>query len=89
MCSNADGKTSGSGTMGILTVCAGVLGFLYGAIDYSFMAKDGTIMSQAIIVITIGAGLLGVRKMKDAAVAPGVVDAKEEEEKPADPSLKS
>jgi hypothetical protein len=68
MTSNSDGKTSGSGTLGLFAGFAGILAFLYGTIDYSFMSKDGTIMSQAIIVLTIGAGLLGYRKSKDSGI---------------------
>jgi hypothetical protein len=66
MTSNETGKTSGSGTVGIACAFAGILGFLYGTIDYSFMSKDPAIMTQSIIVITIGAGLLGYRKSKDS-----------------------
>ena len=73
MTSNSDGKTSGSGTMGIIVCMAGVLGFIYGTIDYSFMSKDSAIMSQSIIVITLGAGLLGYRKSKDGNLATTVV----------------
>lgn len=62
MTSNSDGKTSSSGVMGSITAFAGVLAFIYGVIDYSFISKTGTIMTQAIIVITIGTGLLGYRK---------------------------
>lgn len=67
MTSNQDGKTSGSGTLGVFAGFAGILAFLYGCIDYSFMSKDGTIMTQSIIVLTIGAGLLGYRKFKGDA----------------------
>ncbi len=70
MTSNSDGKTSGSGTLGAIAGFAGVLGFLYGAVDYSFMSKDGTIMSQSIIVLTIGAGLLGYRKSRPDPAQP-------------------
>lgn len=77
MTSNSDGKTSGSGTLGLFAGFAGILAFLYGTIDYSFMSKDGTIMSQAIIVLTIGAGLLGYRKSKDAGVKEEPVTAVE------------
>ena len=77
MTSNTDGKTSGSGTLGVFAGFAGILAFLYGTIDYSFMSKDGTIMSQAIIVLTIGAGLLGYRKSveKKAPNEPAEVPA--------------
>ncbi len=97
MTSNSDGKTSGSGTLGVLAGLAGVLAFLYGVIDYSFISKTGTIMAQAIVVITIGAGLLGYRKSREASIISAVnsapsaptQDDTKEEEAPADPSLKS
>jgi len=69
MTSNSDGKTSGSGTVGIIVALAGVVGFIYGVVEYACLSKDGTIMSQSIIVITIGAGLLGFRKSKDGNLA--------------------
>lgn len=67
MTSNKDGKTSGSGTLGVFAGFAGILAFLYGCVDYSFMSKDGNIMTQSIVVLTIGAGLLGYRKFKGDA----------------------
>lgn len=66
MTSNGNGKTSGSGTMGVLTIVVGCLSFLIGVLHFS-MAKDATpdIMIYSTGVITIGAGLLGYRKSKD------------------------
>lgn len=65
MTSNSDGKTSGSGTMGIFTMGVGLIGFLVGVTDY-FIDSKNDIMTQSIVVITIGAGLLGYRKSKDS-----------------------
>lgn len=79
MTSNSDGKTSGSGTLGVIAGLAGVLAFLYGAVDYSFMSKDGTIMSQSIIVLTIGAGLLGYRKSRPDQTPVETVENKTEQ----------
>lgn len=79
MCSNNDGKTSGSGTLGVITGFAGVLGFLYGIVDYSFMSKDANIMTQSIIVITLGAGLLGYRKSKSTEPVPAQEEPAETE----------
>lgn len=67
MTSNSDGKTSGSGTMGIFTMAAGLVGFLAGAAEY-FVHTQSEIMTQSIVVLTIGAGLLGYRKSKDKGV---------------------
>jgi len=61
MTSNDSGKTSGSGTAGVFITATGLLGFLIGAVDY-FMHAKSDIMTQSIIVITIGASLLGYRK---------------------------
>lgn len=67
MTSNNDGKTSASGTMGSLTIITGLLGFLVGVVDY-FIDGKGDIMTQSLLVITIGCGLLGFRKSKDVPV---------------------
>lgn len=65
--SNTGGKTSASGTAGILCVGVGLLGFLAGVVDH-FAFKNDDIMTQAILLITLGAGLLGYRKSKDGSV---------------------
>lgn len=62
MTSNESGKTSGSGTVGIIVSLVGSLTFLLGAIDKMFLSGTVDILSQSIIVITIGVGLLGYRK---------------------------
>lgn len=68
MTSNNDGKTSASGTMGSLCVAAGVLSFIYGVVDYSFLSHQNEVMSQSLLLIAAGTGLLGLRKWtgKDA-----------------------
>ncbi len=80
MTSNDNGKTSGSGFLGLFAGVAGVIGFLYGMLDYSFWSKDGLIMSQSIIVITIGAGLLGWRKAKEKTKAENTIVSEIKEE---------
>jgi len=70
MTSNKDGKTSGSGTMGVYIVLIGGLCFLLGAIDAAFITKSPTIMLQSIIFVGIGAGLLGYRKAKGSKIDP-------------------
>lgn len=62
MTSNSDGKTSGSGTMGVLICTIGCLTFLLGCIDKMFINKDIDILTQTIIFTGIGAALLGYRK---------------------------
>jgi len=62
MTSNSDGKTSASGTMGVLICTVGTLCFLIGCLDKVFVSKDIDIITQSIIFVGIGAGLLGIRK---------------------------
>jgi hypothetical protein len=59
--SNTDGKTSGSGSMGIYIVFVGGLCFALGAVSAAFITKTPDIMMWSTSVITIGAGLLGWR----------------------------
>ena len=67
MTSNKDGKTSGSGTMGVLICTVGTLCFLLGALDTAFITNSTDIMLQSIIFVGIGAALLGYRKGKDTS----------------------
>jgi hypothetical protein len=62
MCSNDTGKTSGSGTVGVIVSLVGAFTFFLGAIDKMLLSGTVDILSQSIIVITIGVGLLGYRK---------------------------
>jgi hypothetical protein len=64
MTSNGDGKTSGSGTMGILICIVGTICFLLGCVDKVFISNDADIITQSIVFVSIGAGLLGLRKFK-------------------------
>lgn len=61
--SNSDGKTSGSGTMGVLICTVGALIFVY-----SSFTKQTETINQAVIMTGIGAGLLGYRKSKDSLI---------------------
>jgi hypothetical protein len=69
--SNTDGKTSASGTAGILCVLAGLVGFFFG-IEEFFRVGKNDIMNQSIIVLSVGAGLLGYRKSHDGKLAIGM-----------------
>lgn len=62
MTSNDTGKTSGSGTVGIVISFIGGLCFLLGSIDKMFLSGTVDILTQSIVVIGIGVGLLGYRK---------------------------
>jgi len=68
MTSNENGKTSASGTMGILICIIGTLCFLMGCVDKMFLNKDIDVITQSIIFVGIGAGLLGYRKSKEKKV---------------------
>ena len=65
MTSNSDGKTSGSGTMGVFICIVGCVTFLLGSIDKMFISHDIDILTQTIIFTGIGAALLGYRKSLD------------------------
>lgn len=70
MTSNSDGKTSGSGTMGILICTVGTLCFLLGCVDKMFLSKEIDVITQSMLFVGIGAGLLGYRKSKDNGITP-------------------
>jgi hypothetical protein len=64
MTSNEDGKTSASGTMGVIICIIGTLCFLLGCLDKMFLTKDIDVITQSIIFVGIGVGLLGYRKSR-------------------------
>ena len=76
MTSNADGKTSGTGTMGILICTVGTLCFLLGCIDKMFLSKSIDVISQSIIFVGIGAGLMGYRKSQEKRLDDSSTDTK-------------
>jgi hypothetical protein len=59
--SNNSGKTSGSGTSGLFICLIGAITFAFGC-----FIKAAMIIDPSVIVITIGAGLLGYRKSQEA-----------------------
>jgi hypothetical protein len=63
MTSNESGKTSASGAMGVLICAIGTLCFLIGCLDKVLINKDIDIITQSIIFVGIGAGLLGMRRV--------------------------
>jgi hypothetical protein len=75
MTSNENGKTSASGTMGILICVIGTLCFLMGCVDKMFLNKDIDVITQSIIFVGIGAGLLGYRKSREKKVVSKVEQA--------------
>lgn len=67
--SNSDGKTSGSGTAGLYIVFIGGICFLLGCIDKMWITNTVDVITQSIILVGIGAGLLGYRKSKDSGTS--------------------
>ena len=65
MTSNSSGKTSGSGTAGLYIVFIGGITFFMGCVDKMFLNKDIDVITQSIILVGIGATLMGVRKVFD------------------------
>lgn len=63
--SNSKGKTSASGTMGILICVVGTLCFLLGSLDKMFFTKDIDIITQAVIFTGMGVTLLGYHKSQE------------------------
>ena len=82
MTSNDDGKTSGSGTTGIVISFIGGFCFLLGCIDKMFLSNTADILTQSIIVIGIGVGLLGYRKGKSVDVKVAETEAYKETPQP-------
>ena len=74
MTSNSNGKTSGSGTMGVLICSVGALCFLMGCIDKIFLSKEIDVITQSIVLVGIGSALLGYRKSKDVPVSTEAVE---------------
>lgn len=62
MTSNENGKTSASGTMGFWTIIAGLLGFLFTLVMAAFWDGTAEYVYISVMVISIGAGMLGYRK---------------------------
>jgi hypothetical protein len=75
--SNSDGKTSGSGTAGLYIVAIGGVCFLLGCVDKMFFGNTIDIVTQSIVLIGIGAALLGYRKSKDNGITIDEVNKEE------------
>lgn len=63
MTSNENGKTSGSGTMGVLICTVGTLCFFMGCLDAMFITGKTDILTQTVVFVGMGVALLGVRKV--------------------------
>lgn len=71
MTSNPDGKTSATTTMAIIICMIGSLCFLVGCIA-KMVNPDGNIdvITQSILFVSIGAGLLGYKKSQEKTLFP-------------------
>ena len=82
--SNGDGKTSGTAFCGIVICMVGSFCFLLGCIDKMFISSSIDVISQSIMFVGIGSGLLGFRKFVDskkpAAETPSEPETSNEEE---------
>lgn len=67
MTSNDNGKTSSSGSMGVLAVTVGLCCFVAGVVYY-FRRPDATIIVNSLILIGTGKALLWYRKSKEDVV---------------------
>ena len=63
MTSNNNGKTSVTSTMGAYIIIIGGLGFIAGCIDKMYINNSIDIINQSIMLVTIGAGLLGIKNI--------------------------
>ena len=64
--SNGDGKTSGTAFCGIIISMIGSFCFLLGCIDKMFISTSIDVISQSIVFVGLGSGLLGLRKFVDS-----------------------
>ena len=61
--SNDNGKTSGTGFVGVIVSLTGTLCFFLGCLDKMFFTNSVDIITQSIVLVGIGATLMGVRKV--------------------------
>jgi len=64
--SNETGKTSGTAFCGIIICMVGSFCFLLGCIDKMFITSSVDVISQSIMFVGLGSGLLGLRKFVDS-----------------------
>ncbi len=61
--SNNDGKSSGTAFVGVIVSLVGTLCFFLGCIDKMWLTHSIDVITQSIVLVGIGAALLGVRKV--------------------------
>jgi len=77
MTSNSDGKTSGSGSMGVYIIVLSVIAFLFGCVDKACISHTTDVMMYSSANILVGAGLLGYRKSVDKTTIENANNPKE------------
>ena len=87
--SNNDGKTSGSAFVGIIICVTGTLCFFLGCIDKMFVGKSIDIINQSIMFVTIGATLLGLRKVVGSKDPVQEIDSSKEDTTESNELIKS
>lgn len=85
--SNGDGKTSGTAFCGIVICMIGSFCFLLGCLDKMFISASIDVISQSIMFVGIGSGLLGLRKFVDSKKPEST--SIEESSEPSDELIKS
>jgi hypothetical protein len=66
MFSDMNGKTSGTAVVGFIISVVGAICFLLGTIKYTFFASSAdfaTVLLQSVAVMTLGTGLIAVKKL--------------------------
>jgi hypothetical protein len=63
--SNESGKTSATAFCGVIICLAGTATFVLGCIDKMWITHSLDVINQSIMFVTIGAALMGVRKVVD------------------------
>ena len=72
---NNNGKTSGTGLMGMLLISTGCICFIICMVGWFLKLPETTsVMNNVIMLIVIGGGLLGVRKVMDKNPVVGSID---------------
>jgi len=82
MFSNDNGKTSATAFSGWIICIIGSICFLLGCIDKMWISNSVDIITQSIVFVTIGAALLGVRKIQNSKVDKPTNETTTSEEKP-------
>jgi hypothetical protein len=88
--SNESGKTSATAFCGVVICISGTLTFVLGCIDKMWVTHTIDVINQSIMFVTIGAALMGVRKVVDSKIQPQIQQIPEQlPEQPQDQMIQS